>query len=145
MSGGKLGRVYLASRYSRHVEMQGYADDLRAAGFTVEVEWIKGEHRMADASDDFDGSGARFALDDWRDLAAADTVISFTGSGGRGGRHVEFGMAIAWGKRCLIVGPRENVFHWLPEVEQFDTWPEALAVLSPILPARPAEEVSVDG
>jgi len=37
----------------------------------------------------------------------------------RGGRHVEFGLALAWGKRLMIVGPRENVFHCLPQVEQY--------------------------
>lgn len=48
----------------------------------------------------------------------------------RGGRHVEFGMALAMDKRLVVVGPRENVFHLLPAVEQFDTWPLALAALA---------------
>ena len=37
----------------------------------------------------------------------------------RGGRHVEFGLALAAGKRLCIVGPRENIFHFLPRVEVF--------------------------
>ena len=40
----------------------------------------------------------------------------------RGGRHVEFGMAIAAQKRIVVIGPRENIFHWLPMIEQFDTF-----------------------
>ena len=43
-----------------------------------------------------------FALEDYADVSAADIVVSFTeapGSGAaRGGRHVEFGLALAWDK-----------------------------------------------
>jgi hypothetical protein len=49
-------------------------------------------------------------------LLAAEMVISFTGGGGKGGRHVEFGLAVAAGKRLVVIGPRENVFHCLPGV-----------------------------
>ena len=40
----------------------------------------------------------------------------------RGGRHVEFGLAVADEKRIILVGPRENVFHFLPVVENFRDW-----------------------
>lgn len=46
----------------------------------------------------------------------------------RGGRHVEFGMALALAKRCIVIGPRENVFHLLPQVEQYDSWEQYLAM-----------------
>jgi len=36
---------------------------------------------------------------------------------GRGGRHVEFGYAMAKGKRLIVVGYRENLFHEHPSVE----------------------------
>lgn len=45
----------------------------------------------------------------------------------RGGRHVEFGLAVAWEKRIVVIGPQENIFHWLPMVEHypnFDTFIE---------------------
>ena len=52
---------------------------------------------------------------------AADAVIIFTEIPNTilatGGRHVEFGLALAQGKRVIIVSPvvspRENVFHYL--------------------------------
>jgi len=49
----------------------------------------------------------------------------------RGGRHCEHGMALALGKVCWVVGYRENVFHWLPEVQFAATWDEVLQVLQP--------------
>lgn len=47
----------------------------------------------------------------------------------RGERHVEFGIALASGKKCVVIGPAENVFYCLEGVERFDTWNEALRFL----------------
>lgn len=61
---------------------------------------------------------AAAAENDVADVLRADCIVSFTGGGGgRGGRHVEFGIGVATGKRLVIVGERENVFHTLPQVE----------------------------
>lgn len=72
-------------------------------------------------------------MDDWEDVNAAKIVISFTepprSTANRGGRHVEFGIALANKARVIVVGHRENIFHWLPIVEFFKTWPEAVKVL----------------
>ena len=51
---------------------------------------------------------------------------------GRGGRHVEFGLAIAWGKPVYLVGERENVFHWLPQVRVFPALDEVVNYLKTI-------------
>jgi nucleoside 2-deoxyribosyltransferase len=69
-------------------------------------------------------------------------VISFTFPRGTpstgGGRHVEFGYALAKGKRVVVIGERENVFHHHPSVKlhaSVDDWlrdtayEEALAIL----------------
>jgi len=58
-----------------------------------------------------------------------EVVISFTehprSTNSRGGRHVEFGIALGQMLRVWIVGPRENVFHCMEEVRQFDSWTQA--------------------
>jgi hypothetical protein len=56
--------------------------------------------------------------------------MSFTSAGGgKGGRHVEYGLALGLGKRLIICGPRENIFHTLPQVEHYpDWWHLALAL-----------------
>jgi nucleoside 2-deoxyribosyltransferase len=130
-------KVYLASRYSRAQQNRLVRADLQALGHTVTSRWIDGGHELTkEGSRQSDhAERIRFAQEDWADLMAADCVISFTEeprqTNARGGRHVEFGAALATGKRVIVIGWRENVFHCLPQVEFFETWEEAFAALSP--------------
>lgn len=120
--------VYLCARYARHVELNGYAAELRAAGYDVRCEWITGVHANTDS--------AECARIDFDEVTAADIVISFTEAPGpiqgrgRGGRHVEFGIALGLGTRCIVVGHRENVFHHLPQVEFYESWTTTIGVLA---------------
>lgn len=136
-------RIYLAARYSRREEMCVYRTSLEAMGHTVTSRWLNGAHQIddtgvpigdhgehrieCDGSADVRGADLRlkFAQEDVDDVVAADAVISFTekprSTGNRGGRHVEFGIALALGKRLLVVGHRENLFHWLGSVEFFES------------------------
>ncbi len=151
-------RIYLAARYSRREELQGYRAELEQRGHEVTSRWVWTDHDLPlDADPGLGGLGVRFAMEDWEDLLRSDCVISFTEDPtqrvpgrARGGRHVEFGIALAvralrfkgclhHGRECalrppvpfrpIVVGARENVFHHLPEIEFFATWPEALASL----------------
>ena len=127
-------KIYLAARYSRMEELRGYAGELAAAGHVITSRWIRGGNGIPETAA-VDMESQRFALEDYRDLSAADTVISWTEpprveSTALGGRHVEFGLALAMGKRLLLVGPRENLFHTMPNVHQFDEWgPDVLNTL----------------
>jgi hypothetical protein len=130
--------VYLAARYSRYEELQGYAEQLVEVGCLVTSRWIKGDHQVTDDQlKNLDvGEEAeyplrvRFAEEDVLDLRAANVIVSFTepprSGPSRGGRHVEFGMALAMGKQVVVVGHRENVFHCLPQVAFFPVWEGAL-------------------
>lgn len=136
-----MAKIYLAARYSRNEEMRGIRDVLSTAlGHTVTSRWID---LHPDAVGDFGTSFDHDALNsrpdecaplgqhDLDDIDSADWVISFTcGSGGKGGRHVELGYAMAKGKRLFVVGPRENVFHTLPAVEHHLTWRSLVIALS---------------
>lgn len=72
----------------------------------------------------------KFAQDDFRDVVSCDLLIAFTekprSAPNRGGRHVELGIALGTMKRVWIVGTRENIFCWLEDVRQFDTWEQCL-------------------
>ena len=125
-----MTRIYLAARYFRLDELNGYAEQLRAMGFTVDARWLKGAHRFSDdalsveaATDQISLVGLRFAQDDYEDVRDADWVLCFTekvrSGHSRGGRHVEMGLALAWRKRVVVIGPRENVFCCLPQVEHY--------------------------
>jgi len=126
-------KVYLASRDCRREELAGYADELRAVGFEIASRWLSGNHEIDDRGFSEEAKASerqRFACEDWEDLMAADIVISFTeeprSHASRGGRHVEFGAALAAGKMCFVCGPAENVFHCLPPdrfgIESCEYW-----------------------
>lgn len=154
--------IYLAARYSRREELCEYRKQLREMGFLVQARWLDGNHQLADNGTPIGESGkaivegddsgcsdesrrlrAKFAQDDWDDVTSADIVISFTepprSKANRGGRHVEFGIALARGARVIVVGYRENIFHWLPQVEFVGTIGDALALLERERNAKTAE------
>lgn len=119
-------KIYIAAMYSRMEEMRGPAATLRRLGHEVTARWIDG----AEATLDERPSGA---LMDLEDIDRADAVVSFTQPFGSlykgGGRHVEFGYGVAKGKRLIVIGDREQIFHHLPQVEVFKSLDEALAFL----------------
>lgn len=129
-------KFYLAARYSRIDELNVYANDLRLIGHTVDARWLLGEQQVhvgarevEAATDDIPAAiGRLFAADDIEDINAADVFVCFTERPDalipRGGRHVEFGYALALRKTIVSIGPRENIFHCLPEVWCYRTWAE---------------------
>ena len=118
-------KVYLAARYSRKDEMREYADRLQRADHHVTSRWVEVKHNVEDIDRERE-LASRYALEDSEDLTAADAVVVFTEPPRkeltRGGRHVEFGMALALQKRLFVVGPSENVFYALPQVEVYSSW-----------------------
>lgn len=111
-------KIYLAAKYARREEMEQIAIELmNVYGYDITARWVFGGEEGK--------TNEEIAVFDLEDVAEADTVISFTEHPNMyttGGRHVEFGYAIATGKRLVVIGPRENVFHHYPTVEQFDTF-----------------------
>lgn len=139
--GKKVKQVYLAARYSRREELCKYRKELQDLGYNVQARWLDGNHQLyngvpirkigenlVEGEDNPEANQLRvkFAQDDMQDCSAADIIINFTepprNTTTRGGRHVEFGIGLALGKKLYVVGPRENIFHWLPVVEVFESW-----------------------
>ena len=128
-------KVYLAARYSKNAEMREFAAYLLAGGYATEItsRWISGSHEIGDHPTD--EARRRLAQEDLDDLKAADVVIAFsevprTMNNARGGRHVEFGLAIALGKRIIVVGPKENVFHYLPGISHVESGMKAAHLMA---------------
>lgn len=107
----RMARDYLLERMPEAVVTSRWID------FTAEKHV---DYTTADLNDR-PGDFAEFALMDLYDLRTADTLISFGSDGGRGGRHVEFGYALALGKRLVLIGQREGIFHTMPEVLGFNS------------------------
>lgn len=120
--------VYLAARYSRRDELRDYRRELEAAGYPVRARWLDGDHEISGRGDgpDANRDRVRFAMEDWEDVTRATFVIVFTeeprSTNGRGGRHVEFGIALGRGTHCVVIGPLENVFHYLPWISNYPSW-----------------------
>lgn len=114
---GSTVNIYLAARYSRREEMEIIATLLLLEGFDITSRWVFGGEEGKTNED--------IAILDLKDVDYADTVVSFSEPYGTmfkgGGRCVEFGYGLAKGKRCVLIGERENVFHWHPDVEQFNS------------------------
>lgn len=128
-------QVYLAARYSRQTEMREVARELEDMGYEMSCRWISGDHQIKDGlcPDEELQERIRFALEDYHDVVASNIIISFTevprSSTTRGGRHVEFGIGLGIHKRLVNIGPRENIFHYLPQVEVYDSWEQARTYL----------------
>ena len=136
----KLNTIYIAARYDRINEMNTYSTQLINTGFKVNSRWLKGTRQIHPSPEKVDNNennvaweARPFAQDDLEDIKACDTLIFFAEPANshfkRGGRHVEFGIALALGKRIMVVGNRENVFHCLPQVEHYDNFEQCLGAI----------------
>jgi hypothetical protein len=130
-------RIYLSARFERQSEMQIYGEQLRAESVEVVSHWTNLD---LPSSDGFSGiAPPRRALDAMMRVeqvvkcnvlvmfSDAQRRLAWSAPDPRGERHWEAGIALALGKRVLVVGPTENVFEDLPDVEHFAEWPECVA------------------
>lgn len=112
-------KVYLAGRFSRRAEFAAIAAQLTNVGIEVTSRWLaESDHMTFDKLTDQERSDRAYY--DQEDIIECDVFVSFgeTPEVGynSGGRHVEFGMALALGKPILLLGHRENVFHYFPYI-----------------------------
>ena len=120
-------KIYLAAPYGKMNLMQKWEQRLVAAGHECTAKWIRGDEENMTLA-----NAAQMDLDD---IDAADVVISYVLPKGTmfssGGRHVEFGYALARDKIVVCVGNGpENVFHNLPQVVIVENFEAALAYLT---------------
>lgn len=116
-------RFYLASRYSRRLELEAIAAALRAAGHIVTSTWHDGHLETGPTSANTPENETIWASEDMLDLLAAEAIIAFTErpdgdvpGRSRGGRHVEYGIALGLKKHTtIVVGPIENIFYHLAD------------------------------
>lgn len=119
--------VYLSASFSRREELNRYREELAEVGIEVTSRWLTDP--TPELTDD---AWRTLAAKDRDDIRRADALVLFADSelDSRGGRHVEFGMALALEKRLIIVGEIENLFRRLAEVEVVNSWEEAVTLLT---------------
>ena len=128
-------KIYLAAMYSLKDTIKKYAKQLEEAGHEVTSGWLR---ERTDSQVDLYDVSERFsrehAIADLEDIDEADALVLFTvkpiQKTKRGGRHTEFGYALAKHKKLFVIGPRENIFHSLPEIECFMSFEEFLEELN---------------
>ena len=120
-------RIYLSACYQRQLEMQKVARELETFGHEITSRWILEEPFLGEEHRQPVSTRARRAQRNLVDLSQSDCLIAFTerppSGQGRGGRHVELGIALANGLKTIVVGWQGNLFHTL--VEFYSSWEEA--------------------
>jgi hypothetical protein len=119
-------RVYIAS----HCRWAGLyaAARFEQLGHEVTARWL---HEPFGATGDYsEAERQRIARMDADDVARADALVLIAGPDKySGGKFIEAGIAIGMGKRVVIIGRRENMLLWLPEIECFNTPEDAARAL----------------
>lgn len=118
-------KLYLAAPFADREKIAKIGDRLKSLGAVITARWIYGGEEGL--------SREQIAILDLADVDACDTLVLFTFPRGTlttgGGRHVEFGYAMARGKNLVVIGSRENVFCHAPNVGVYatlDDWLDAV-------------------
>lgn len=109
-------KLYLASSFNSRAAMRNQRKIAELYGHSVTSRWIDipaDSPTLPNAK-----NSVQEAQNDLDDIDAADTLVFFSNTGTTsGGKHIEFGYALAKGKPIVIVGDRGSVFHHLDAVK----------------------------
>lgn len=120
-------RVYLAAPYRQKEQIRNYAIELQSLGIIVTSRWLDEPDKPTVQLKEQDPSILReYAAHDVDDVATADVMVLWTDPTKtivRQGRTLESGIALALNIPILVMGLEyENIFHYLPEFQHFETW-----------------------
>lgn len=111
----KKHKIYLASGYQRKKEIRSYARQLEEQGYCIISSWHSSPTKASVQLEDFtDKMNQEEAERDLHQIDNASIIMVFTEVPiKRAGHAVEFGYALGSKKPVIVIGPRENVFHYL--------------------------------
>lgn len=116
-------KVYLAAASHRREEIKKVAKELRLLGIDVQARWL--EELQVGQSNLSEKFSREMALMDVHDVREADILIRFTDDLdfpyvrarlATGARMFEMGYAYAQGKPIIVVGGRQPIFDYLPNI-----------------------------
>ena len=117
-----MTKVYVSASFPRAGEARDLGRKLAKLGYEVISDWYDQPNGY-----ELDGAErvvhlAQCSKRDYNQLTSADHLVQLTGDdGSNGGRHAEFGIAMSNCDRLILIGPRESVFHYDPDVDQYDS------------------------
>lgn len=128
-------QVYLASRHEDRPDVIIARKKILKMGIGVTSRWLLEGGVLKTNIVENERVGSKHVLkNDLEDIDAADVVVVFSPKkafgNSTGGRHVEFGYSLAKGKTLILVGYRENVFHWHQDVITVRTMKGLFGVLN---------------
>lgn len=124
-------KIYIASFFDTRARLIPHARRLEAAGHEITSDWLY-EAENAFYGTVTDGYRLACGLGDLQGIKDASLVLLDTiDQTPRGGREVEFGVALGHGIPVIRIGPERNVFHKLV-FKSFATWGEALPEIEAI-------------
>jgi hypothetical protein len=124
-------KVYIAAQFSRLPEMRALIPVFQEHNLFICSRWLQEKCspnvKLHDLSPKYHGETAEIDIED---VDSCGLFVFFSENPllgiPRGGRHVEFGYALAKGKRIAVIGPYENTFHYLPQVQHYPSVQEFL-------------------
>lgn len=141
-------KVYLAAAWRRQAELRDIASRLAARDVEITSRWLFEEE--APNPKDRDRHRRETAFIDIQDVRAADVLVRFTDQAARidgeyptgqipaglatGARMFEMGLAWAEGIPIVVVGGKQPVFDYLPNIVHLKDVEELLEFLSPTEP-----------
>lgn len=120
-------RVYLAAPWVHKADAGIAKKALQDAGIEVVSGWTEREDSPQETAPE---EMVRQAGYDYAEVQKANTLVILNLAKSEG-KASEMGMALAYGHRVIVVGPRTgNIFYHLPQVEQVDSVQEAIFKLT---------------
>ena len=135
--------IYIAARYSLKETVTFIAELLGGDGHNILSDWHE-EHHAPDVKvqDLSDKENRHVAYKDMLQVRGATAMVFLAEHPDtatvRGGRHVEFGIAVEREIPIFVLGPRENIFHYMnTRVQHFETLDDLrVALLKPSLATK---------
>lgn len=120
-------KVYVSARFEQADEVRLIQEKLKRASFEIAYDWTQ-QKDVKEAQLDQLGRQA-YAMADFRGVQECDALILFhTVSGGQT-KFVELGLALALGKKCIVVagpGVKDCIFFYLPGIKIVESVENAL-------------------
>lgn len=119
-------KIYIASRWDDRDDALMIKKFIEERGLICTSTWLTphDEQSMDALKKAVIEKPRQRAIKDFEDIDASDVYLVYSPTkshrNGTGGKHVEMGYAMAKGKTCVLVGVRENIFHYHPAVRVVD-------------------------
>lgn len=112
-----MKRIYLAGPFSWQTRIRAHAEELQRLGYTITAEWLDQSDTFTNSDNSTNTKLAglhatcdRLSRRDLCNIIDADTLVLFEPGIPleRNTRVAEFGVALALGRQCIVIGPEDE-------------------------------------